>query len=410
MGKKRQLATDIGRAVIDGGLRHRTFADVERFCLFVGFPRSGTTLVGTLLNAHPDVVIAQELDALRYVRFGVRARPALFDDPAPRWEFAATGFQWTGYDYTVPGQYQGRYQQLQVIGDKRAGMTTNRLRDRPELIDVLRRTVRVPLRVIHVVRSPFDTTATMARRRQCDLSFAISHYARLAVTVDQVRNELAPGELLDFRYEELTANPQEQLRQLCEFHRCTCRSFVPPGLRRASPRGRLPQPRGDPLVGRRPQSSREPDCAASGARRLHHEHVAVTRRLSRDRRRPCAGNPAFEDTVNFRLLAGPSLGFSTSRATHPWSAVQPMGELAETPVQRRPCQDSKEYPASTGREAIIVSTAALWASDHEMVVAPPPAPAIDRGGCGLGVARRRFHSDERTDVANRRSGSAVKSS
>jgi sulfotransferase family protein len=217
VGKKTQIATNVGRAVIDGGLRHRTFADVERFCLFVGFPRSGTTLVGTLLNAHPDLVISQELDALRYVRLGLR-RDQLYSMILRRdREFAAAGFQWTGYDYAVPGQYQGRYQRLLVIGDKRAGMTTNRLRERPELIDVLRRTVRVPLRVIHVVRSPFDTAATMARRRQCDLSFAINHYSRLAVTVDQVRTGLDPEELIDFRYEELTAHPEEQLRKLCEF-------------------------------------------------------------------------------------------------------------------------------------------------------------------------------------------------
>jgi hypothetical protein len=216
-GKKAQLAIDIGRAVIDGGLRHRTFGNVERFCLFVGFPRSGTTLVGTLLNAHPHIVIAQELDVLRYVRLGLR-RDQIYSMILRRdREFAAAGFRWTGYDYTVPGQYQGRYQRLQVIGDKRAGMTTNRLRERPELIDRVRRTVGVPLRVIHVVRSPFDTAATMARRRQCDLSFAIDHYARLAVTVDQVRSALDPEELIDLRYEELTADPQGQLRRLCEF-------------------------------------------------------------------------------------------------------------------------------------------------------------------------------------------------
>lgn len=217
VGKKTRLATDIGRAVIDGGLRHGTFADVERFCLFMGFPRSGTTLVGALLNAHPDMVISQELDALRYVRLGVR-RDQLYSMILRRdREFAAAGFQWTGYDYTVAGQHQGRYQRLRVIGDKRAGKTTNRLRERPELIDGLRRTVNVPLRVIHVVRSPFDTAATMARRRQCDLSLAINHYSRLAVTVDQVRTALDPEELIDLRYEELTANPEEQLRQLCEF-------------------------------------------------------------------------------------------------------------------------------------------------------------------------------------------------
>ena len=217
MGNKLRLATDIGRAVVDGGLRRGTFAEVERFCLFVGYPRSGTTLVGTLLNAHPDVVVAQELDVLRYVRLRLR-RDQLFSLLLRRdREFAAAGHQWTGYDYSIPGQCQGSFEHLRVIGDKRAGKTTNRLRERPELLDRLRATVGVPIRVIHVVRSPFDTAATMARRRNCDLAFAINHYGRLGVTVDQVRARLAPEELLDLRYETFIADPAEQLRLLCDF-------------------------------------------------------------------------------------------------------------------------------------------------------------------------------------------------
>ena len=38
-------------------------AAVERFLLFVGYPRSGHSIVGALLNAHRDAVVAHELDA-----------------------------------------------------------------------------------------------------------------------------------------------------------------------------------------------------------------------------------------------------------------------------------------------------------------------------------------------------------
>src|SRR6202008_4245050 len=42
--------------------RHE-FERVERFCLFVGYPRSGHSIVGAMLNAHRDAVIAHELVA-----------------------------------------------------------------------------------------------------------------------------------------------------------------------------------------------------------------------------------------------------------------------------------------------------------------------------------------------------------
>src|SRR5262245_36859172 len=54
-----------------GGLaRRRTFAAVETFCLFVGYPRSGHSIIGSLLDAHPNAIIADELDALKYVQAG----------------------------------------------------------------------------------------------------------------------------------------------------------------------------------------------------------------------------------------------------------------------------------------------------------------------------------------------------
>ena len=35
--------------------------------MFIGYPRSGHTLVATFLDAHQDAIIGHELDALKYI-------------------------------------------------------------------------------------------------------------------------------------------------------------------------------------------------------------------------------------------------------------------------------------------------------------------------------------------------------
>jgi hypothetical protein len=47
------------------------FPDLSTLCLFIGHPRSGHTLGGALLDAHPNAVIAQKLDVLGLVLDGL---------------------------------------------------------------------------------------------------------------------------------------------------------------------------------------------------------------------------------------------------------------------------------------------------------------------------------------------------
>jgi hypothetical protein len=77
------------------------FAEIERFCLFVGFPRSGGSLVGAMLDAHPDMAIAQELGALRKMGLGY-SKAALYAAllKADR-KYAESGWQHQGFDYAV---------------------------------------------------------------------------------------------------------------------------------------------------------------------------------------------------------------------------------------------------------------------------------------------------------------------
>jgi len=44
------------------------FDKVRTYVMFVGYPRSGHSLIGSLLDAHPNVVIAHEMDALQFVQ------------------------------------------------------------------------------------------------------------------------------------------------------------------------------------------------------------------------------------------------------------------------------------------------------------------------------------------------------
>ena len=193
-----------------------SFTDVGSYAMFVGYPRSGHSLVGSLLDAHPDAVIAHELGALRLFRAGFR-REQIYSLILRRdSQFTAAGRR-TRYDYAVPGQWQGRFRQLRVIGDKKGAQSTRILDAHPRVLDRVRATVAVPLRVVHVVRNPFDNISTMAERAGSTLSGAADAYFSLADGVEGLRARLAGDEILDMRHEDLIANPIPTLARLAEF-------------------------------------------------------------------------------------------------------------------------------------------------------------------------------------------------
>jgi hypothetical protein len=193
------------------------FDGLATYCMFVGYPRSGHGLVGSLLNAHRNAVIAHELHALEYVRRGC-PRDQLFALVLRRdRDFTASGSAWMGYRYEVPNQWQGRFETLRVIGDKKGGESTRLLARHPELLDELRALIALPLRIIHVTRNPFDNIATIARRQDLSLADAAKFYFWLARTVADLIARLDPGEVRTVRHEDVIAQPRERLVELCQF-------------------------------------------------------------------------------------------------------------------------------------------------------------------------------------------------
>lgn len=204
--------------------RHRQqFEHVQAYCMFLGYSRSGHTLVGALLNAHPDAVIAQELDALYYVDRGFRRSQvyALLLE-RDRWFHRQKGGQWSGYNYAVPNQWQGRFRQIKVIGDKKGARSAKRIQESPHLLDKLRRLVGVPVRIVHHVRNPYDNIATMSTRRDRPLADAIDGYFGRSRTIAEVLRNLPADEQLTMRHEDLIASPAEHVKQLCGFVGLDC--------------------------------------------------------------------------------------------------------------------------------------------------------------------------------------------
>jgi len=213
-----QLARDYVSSAVRLREYRGQFDHVRFFCLFVGYPRSGHTLVGSLLDAHRYAIIGLELDALKYVRYGF-SREQIFVLLAENSRLqAGRGRQWTGYSYYVPNQWQGRAEQIRVIGDKRGGGSSRRLARDPGLLDRLRQRIGVPLKLIHVVRNPYDNIATMALRKDAaSLEDAIRLYFKMTDTVARVRRNCAPGEFITVHHEHLIARPADTLQALCDF-------------------------------------------------------------------------------------------------------------------------------------------------------------------------------------------------
>jgi hypothetical protein len=197
--------------------RHRArFDEVERFLLFVGYPRSGHSLVGAILNAHRNAVVSHELDATRLILDGC-TRDQLYARIVARAAWFHLRGDASNYRYRVPGEWQGRFARLSVIGDKRGGIVTRRLAGEPRLFDRIRALVRVPLKLVHVVRNPFDNVAAISLWHGLSLTESIDYYFEHCRTTSRLGELASPEELFTLRHEAWIAEPREALGRLCTF-------------------------------------------------------------------------------------------------------------------------------------------------------------------------------------------------
>lgn len=159
-----KMPQKLPQSVIDG---------VKTFIFFVGHPCSGHSIVGSLIDSHPHMVVSHEYTLFKKLSTGVLAptKPDIFnklwtESQAVARKQGARAIDEKGYTLYVDGLYEGKYvDYIDVIGDKRGDRVIEMFMDHPSnwsKVYAILSSLNVTLKVIHVIRNPYDNIATLA--------------------------------------------------------------------------------------------------------------------------------------------------------------------------------------------------------------------------------------------------------
>ena len=186
---------------------------IKTFVLFAGHPRSGSTLIAAILEAHPNVMMGNEVSILDNKRTKrVQTKKQVLDRIAMNVaQSAHTKWRWGGQSMHIEGQ--GYYDDILVVGDKKSGLNAMKSNNvwRFKWLEEL---MGIPLRVISPVRNPRDNIASATIR-----SRTLRKNTKLyELRCQGVKRLLDAGFPIHFLYlHKITNNPDDELRALADF-------------------------------------------------------------------------------------------------------------------------------------------------------------------------------------------------
>lgn len=192
------------------------FPALKAYVLIVGNARSGSTLMGAVLDGHPRMVIANETAASATFWRGLDG-PAILQEVWDNAERnAAQGRPSEGYAYQI-GPPPSRKRDLIVAGDKVFNPATLLLHGDHGLIASLEERLTVPVRLIYAIRNPFDTIATMHRRSGATIADRIRWYFMHCDAAEALRSRLPADRFIESHHEDLLTDPDAEIDRLCGF-------------------------------------------------------------------------------------------------------------------------------------------------------------------------------------------------
>ncbi len=226
--RKFRFLTRYIKSYLLGVIYSGEYNNIETCVLFVGYPRSGHSLIASLLDAHPNIIMGMEWDLLNHLRMGYGKNQIFYSLIRNSILYSKRKKNiWTGYSYWVEGMWQGKYKTLRTIGEKYGGRTSLILRDNIGLLTKLEDEIKLPVKFIHVIRNPYDTISTMTLRlfkkkkinrevKPLDLLPIIGGYFKRVEFVNNLK-ESGQYQVFDIYHEEFIKNPKEILKNLICF-------------------------------------------------------------------------------------------------------------------------------------------------------------------------------------------------
>ena len=157
---------------LEGKLPAAVINGVKTLVFFLANSHSGHSIVASLMDNHPHMVVSHEFDLFNKLATGslTPTKSEIFD---ALWEntgetiisgLRAKNATRKGYTLFMDGLYQGRYiDHIDVIGDKKGLGTIEMLLEEPgkwlSVLNILR-SLNTTLKMINVIRNPYDNIAT----------------------------------------------------------------------------------------------------------------------------------------------------------------------------------------------------------------------------------------------------------
>jgi pimeloyl-ACP methyl ester carboxylesterase len=186
------------------------------FVLIVGNARSGSTLLGAALDGHPRAIVANEMGDSMSLWKGHSRDEVLARVVQHAAHNATTERASAGYRYQI-GPPPERKRDVLVAGDKTWNPTLLLLHGNPGLLSSLEERLAVPVRLVYVIRNPFDVIATMHRRSGLSIRDRIRWYFMHCEAAEAMRERLPADRFLESHHATLLADAAGELGQVGRF-------------------------------------------------------------------------------------------------------------------------------------------------------------------------------------------------
>ncbi len=200
--------------------QHKQLNEDIELLLFVGHAHSGHSIIGSILDCHQHVVLANEVNIVKATsehRLSARQIEAVLLHESR----TSADNKWlnSAYQYDIEHSLQGSAKkEPRVIGDKKAGGTTRILRRDPWLLDYLLSEYGKRLKFIFVQRNPLDVVAAYSYyMKQPICQFHVDRYIENFQTVEHVKNTVAAEQFIQVSQDAFVNAPVEQVTTVFNF-------------------------------------------------------------------------------------------------------------------------------------------------------------------------------------------------
>jgi hypothetical protein len=192
------------------------FKSLKSFLLIIGNARSGSTILGSVINSHPQAIIANETKSSGVFWNKIPKDEILADIKSNVSKQNCSVDLKSGYK-PIPKVNTPDRVQLLIMGDKIWNPATLILHGKNELKQQLSNTLGLPIYLLHAIRNPFDVIATMHLRSGASIADRTEWYFMHCEAVKVIKSRCTPSEFLHVYHEDLITNPDSEIRSICCF-------------------------------------------------------------------------------------------------------------------------------------------------------------------------------------------------